>query len=484
MATLHQLDALGPDGPYRAQSRETISYLNGAPVAEMTMASSLYAVRVVKKLRAAPRLPLDSRLDAMRAAVQQFGHGCVAGMSARDYQHTVSNVTGTPISAVRIAVDGIERAGMSLGWSSQLAKPTAAVSDWRDRATTAGSAVWTRRGDVFAVLASGNTPAIHSAWFDAIAYGYRVILRPSRREPFTPFRLVTAMHEAGLGDYVALLPCNYAVSDKLVELADLAMVYGGQDMLDRYGKNTDVLVQGPGRSKVLITVDVDWKDAVDTVALAATRSGGASCMCTTSVLIEGDPMPFAEELAARLSQIPTLPPDDDRAVLTAQPLDSARRIEGYLASAAKGTTPLLGGRGVVDELPGGGAVLRPAVHVVDSWRAPQLGIELPFPCVWVGPWDRQAGVAPLRDSLVVVANTPDRQLIDELLQEPSISNVYVGNAPTTFAANVLPHDGYLGDFLMRTKTGLAAQKNIVKSCELMTHQPCAFARRSSLEIEQ
>jgi hypothetical protein len=65
-------------------------------------------------------------------------------------------------------------------------------------------------------------------------------------------------------------------------------------------------------------------------------------------------------------------------------------------------------------------------------------------------------------------NTADGQLIDQLLHEPSISNVYVGNHPSTFAAHVLPHDGYLGDFLMRTKSGLGSLKKIVKSCELVT----------------
>ncbi len=454
MSALRQLDAIGPDGPYRAQHRQAISYLTGQPVAEMSMVPSLYAIRVVKKLRAAPSLSVGQRLDAMRVAARQFAHGWVAGMSAPDYQRTVSKVTGTPITSVRRAVDGIEAVALNLAWSSQQARPVAAVNDWRDPATPGGSAIWTRRGDVFAVLSSGNTPAIHSAWFDAIAYGYRVVVRPSRREPFTPYRLVTAMHEAGLSDYVALLPCEYAVADKLVESADLAMVYGGQGILDKYKSNPNVLVQGPGRSKVLITANVDWQDAVDTVTRAATFNGGASCMCTSSVLVEGDPWPFAAALAAKLSQIPTLPPDDDNAILTAQPVESARSVERYLRSVAKGTVPLLGADGVVDELPGGGAVLRPAVHLVDSWRAPQLDIELSFPCVWVGPWDREAGVAPLRDSLVVVANTGDASLIDDLLHEPSIFNVYVGNHLTSFSANGLPHDGYLGDFLMRTKTGL------------------------------
>src|SRR5262249_26336188 len=98
MPALRQLDAIGPDGPYRAQHRQAISYLGGAPAAQMSMVPILYAIRAIKELRAAPRLSRGQRLDALRAAAREFAHGCVAGMSAPDYQRTVSRVTGTPIT--------------------------------------------------------------------------------------------------------------------------------------------------------------------------------------------------------------------------------------------------------------------------------------------------------------------------------------------------------------------------------------------------
>jgi acyl-CoA reductase-like NAD-dependent aldehyde dehydrogenase len=79
------------------------------------------------------------------------------------------------------------------------------VNQWQDPATRTGHAVWTRRGDVFAVHASGNHPGVHGLWLEAVALGYRVVVRPSQREPFTPHRLITALRQAGLGnDQVAL----------------------------------------------------------------------------------------------------------------------------------------------------------------------------------------------------------------------------------------------------------------------------------------
>jgi hypothetical protein len=91
------------------------------------------------------------------------------------------------------------------------------------------------------------------------------------------------------------------------------------------------------------------------------------------------------------------------------------------------------------------------VHQLDRPDAPQAGVELPFPCAWVAPWPRETGIEPLKDTLVLTAVSHDERLLDDLLAEPTISNVYVGDHPTYWMAPGLPHDGYLADFLMRTK---------------------------------
>jgi acyl-CoA reductase-like NAD-dependent aldehyde dehydrogenase len=172
---------------------------------------------------------------------------------------------------------------------------------------------------------------------------------------------------------------------------------------------------------------------------------------TTAVFVEGDPTLVAEAIAERLAAIPSLLPEDEQAVLTAYPLEAAKKIERYLLAKAAGTRALLGGEGVVDDLGDGSAVLRPAVHQLDRPDAPQANIELPFPCVWVVPWTQEAGIAPLRQTLVLTAVTQDEQLLDELLAEPTIKNLYIGNHPTYWIKPGIPHDGYLGEFLMRTK---------------------------------
>jgi hypothetical protein len=69
----------------------------------------------------------------------------------------------------------------------------------------------------------------------------------------------------------------------------------------------------------------------------------------------------------------------------------------------------------------------------------------------VSPWSRSDGLEPLRHSLVINAITNDDDLIDDLLAEPTIANVYRGHHPTYYGAPEIPHDGFLPDFLMRNK---------------------------------
>lgn len=449
------LDALGPGGPYRSRRLETITDFAGNPFAALSLAPSLYVTRAMKALHRASELPLDARIAAFAKAGRAFATQTIAGLTPAEYQHTVSATTGIPITAVREATDEIARAAERIQHSVRQARPHGAVDSWRDPLTRGGAAMWTRRGDVFAVHAAGNHPAVHQGWLDALALGYRVAVRPSRREPFTPHRLITALREAGFGDdRIVLLPTDHTVADDILRHADLGMVYGGDDVVRKYAGDARILPQGPGRSKILITAESEWEPILDTLVASISGGGGVGCVNATGILVEGDPTPVAAALAERLAALPSLPATDERAILPVAPIGLARRWDAHLRHRAAGTKAWLGGDGIIDDLGDGNAVLRPAVHQLDSPFAEQLGLEMSFPCAWIAPWDRDAGITALRNTLVLTAVTTDANLIDELVAEPTISNVYIGSHPTPWMAPGLPHDGYLAEFLMRTKTVL------------------------------
>lgn len=447
-----RIDALGPAGPYRSRERLPLTTPAGARIGEIAQVPALYVRRTLDAMRAATVPSAAERLDILDAAAEVFRHGTVGGLGPEAYARLVGTASGVPLAVVRQSADWVADVLRSQRETRDLAMPRGAVAEWDAEQTLAGSAVWTRRGDIFAVHAAGNTPAVHGLWPEALALGYKVAVRPSTREPFTAFRLVAALREAGFPpDALTLLPTGYAAADVIIAEADHAIVYGGQDVVDKYGGDPRVLTQGPGRSKILVTTDVDWREKIGVLAASVSHLGGTACTCATAILVEGDPEPVATAVAEALAAVPSLPADHPDAVLTVRPVEQARELDEYLHRVAGNARPLLGGDTIVDELPSGGAVLRPAVHLVDSSTAPQLGVELGFPCVWVGPWRPADGTAPLRDSLVLTAMTTRRDLIERLLDEPTITNLYLGDNATTWLRPGVPHDGYLGEHLMRSK---------------------------------
>ncbi|MEV0176954.1 aldehyde dehydrogenase family protein [Streptomyces sp. NPDC050803] len=357
-----------------------------------------------------------------------------------------------------------------LGWTVARQTPTGAAIDdsalpgetatHQPPAAPARTARWVRRGRVFGVVAPSNHPATHGAWLQAVAMGYRVAVRPGARDPFTPLRLVRSLLEAGLApDSIALLPGSHAAADALVDAADLALVYGGEDTVARMRGNDRVLVRGPGRSKVLVDRPLD--DAtLDHLVTEIASDGGVRCTNTTAVLTSGDPRELAEALAERLARLPVHPVTDERAVLPVRPLREAEGLRALLANSLDGALDVTarhysdGPLGVLGEGEGA-AALRPAVLCADRSDHPGLRLELPFPCVWVAPWRRAEGIGPLDDSLALTLLTEDSALVEEALDSPGVRTVLHGRVPGWWRDPFLPHDGYLGQFLQEAR-GYAA----------------------------
>ena len=455
-ADLVCIDALGPNGEYRTRNREVIATTGGTPVVELSIVPPLYLSRTIGAQRKVRPLPAAQSEAALAGTADVFATAVIGGLDFEAYVALASRISGLPIAITRAGARSVADAVASAVDAVRPARPVGAAVDWREERTRNGSAVWARRGEVFAVHAAGNGPGVHGLWPQALALGYRVAVRPSRREPLTAHRLVNALRQAGFrAEDAVYLPTDHDGADEIIRSADVAMVFGGQDVVDKYAHDPTVVVNGPGRAKILITADQDWRDYIDVIVDSIANLGGMACVNTTAVLYEGDPAPLARAIAERLAAIEPLPSEDERAILPTQSIDKATALASYLAAKAAGTTPLLGADQVVAPVGAGYAALRPAVHMLaepgSGTLTDKLNIELPFPCVWVAPWSRAAGIEPLRHSLVVNAITGDDDLIDDLLGEPTVTNVYRGRHPTYYGAPHIPHDGFLADVLMRNK---------------------------------
>ncbi|WP_434444362.1 aldehyde dehydrogenase family protein [Lentzea sp. E54] len=449
---LFPLDATGPNGSCRTLRPLIVRDVSDRPVAALSLVPQAHVNRTMAALRSAPEMPAAELVAAIEHAGRIFAHETVAGLSPADYLHMVSRTAGLPLSVVTDAAHLVERAAADLSWSVRAGCPLGAVPDWRGIGIGSEGPLWCRRGDLLTVVAAGNHPAIHVFWLEALALGYRVVVRPSTREPFTPHRLVSALHAAGVDhDRLAFLPTTHAQVDQQLALADLSIVYGGDDVVRKYSAHPGVLVQGPGRAKILLTRDEPWEPHLDVVLDSITHHAGTACINTTAVLTEHNPAELADALASRLALHATLPPENPDATLPVAVEAAASSLAAFLRGKARGTRAVLGADDVVAPLGDGSAALRPSVHVVDHPRASQAGIELPFPCVWIAPWSPADGITPARGSLVLTVITKREDLIDAAVRDPTISNVHIGDLPTYWYRSGLPHDGYLSEFLMRSK---------------------------------
>ena len=452
-AELLSIPALTASGSYTSKRQELVTDPTGEPRLSLSLVPEVLVSRTVSSLRKATPMPFAERVRAIAAAVELFATQTVAGMTPEQHATTVSRITGSPITFARGGLQRFIDAGRSVERTIAAAAPAGVSPDPSDPQLRDGGALWVRRGATLAMHAAGNASAIHASWLPPLALGFRVAVRPSRREPLTPYRLVTALRQCGFGeDQIAVLPTDYAGADEMLRSADLGLVYGGEDIVAKYGNNPRISVQGPGRSKIVIGSDVDWREHLDVIVASISAGGGANCMNASAVLIDGDASALAEAIAARLAELPALPQLDEHAVLPVRAASLAHATESHVLGVAQGARIWLGADGIAHEFGDGSATVMPAVFELASAGDERVQLEFPFPCVWVAPWSyQQHGTRPLRDSLALTALTHDQALIDELLEEPSIASVKTGDIPTGWSAPHLPHDDYMLSFFMRAK---------------------------------
>lgn len=445
------LTALGADGEYSPLRADPITSVSGELIGELAAVPLVWVTRQLQKLGTGANRSVSEREELLRHAATLFISGEFAGMDYEAYRQQVSKVSGLPITVVRSATDVIATAMEQACQMAYAAMPAAACAQWAEAEGFDGAAVWTRKGTTLAVNAAGNHPGVHSLWLEAVALGYSVAVRPSRREPLTAHRMICALRAAGFtGLELQYIPGDQDIVGPLINYADFGLVYGGPDVAAKFGSDPRVLVQGPGRSKVAVGGDITAR-VLDIIVSSVASQGGTACINATAIYCAQDHRHLAQLLADRLGSIEYLAPTDENAVLPSTDRATAEALQRALHKGAGNATAVLGADQLLRPGEQGHVTLAPTVYVCDSADAVQAGIELPYPCVWVLPWPLR-NPEPLTDSLVVTLIDAPHALVDTLIDDASVRNVYVGDVPTHWMRLGLPHDGYLGEFLMESKT--------------------------------
>lgn len=232
-----------------------------------------------------------------------------------------------------------------------------------------------------------NTFLCLEAVLEAALAGDAVWIRPSRREPFAPLRLVGALLEAGWpAEGLGLYPTAPETLPLLVEASDRAVLYGGEGLEQRFAGRPNVVVRGPGRARAIVGESAAPEAAAAWLVPRVVGDGGRFCLSLGTILVIDAPAgrrveEVGRRLAEALDAVPLQAGDDARYPVPTWPEpEAADAVARWIEDRLKPDDRVLTRRPLLQVGRGGEALLAPAlVALGEVHDHPLLGVELPFP---------------------------------------------------------------------------------------------------------
>lgn len=307
-----------------------------------------------------------------------------------------------------------------------------------------------------AVLPS-NSPGVHTLWIPAIPLQIGLALKPGSSEPWTPYRIASALVEAGVpAEAIGLYPGGHDAGPALLNSCPRNMIFGSQQTVDQYRGNPAVSVHGPGFSKILFGDDAvdDWRQHFDMMVESIFINGGRSCINCSSVWVPRHGKDIAQALAEKLGPVSVLAPDDPAASLAAftQPPVAAavwNMIENDLKSpGVEDMTADYGPRLVEEEYC---SYLRPMIVYCATPEPEVAKKEYMFPFASVVECPQADMLKHIGPTLVGTAVTQDQAWIRQLGDSVLIDRLNIGPIATNRLNWLQPHEGSIIDFLYRSR---------------------------------
>ena len=170
-----------------------------------------------------------------------------------------------------------------------------------------------------AVLPS-NSPGVHTLWLPVIPLQLGLVLKPGPQEPWTPYRMASAMVQAGIPPEVfSIYPGGPDAGAAVLSSCQRSMIFGGTATVQQYLGNPRVQAHGPGFSKILLGDDVVdmWPKYLDLMAESVYINSGRSCINCSGIWASRHTKEIAQALAEKLGPIDVKPPEDPEAGLAA-----------------------------------------------------------------------------------------------------------------------------------------------------------------------
>jgi acyl-CoA reductase-like NAD-dependent aldehyde dehydrogenase len=456
--------------PYESLDVETVvHFATGEPVARVGQAGGGLLRRDMRTARQARdilrQVPIEELVRGCRQAADLYLNGTLpmgdGTQSPDEFIHVQSASTGLPEHMARANMQknafvlqnmeqildaltrGIDPSILSRGYGEE---GRGVIVSYQAQSPVLG-----------AVLPS-NSPGVHTLWLPVIPLQLGLVLKPGAREPWTPYRIVSAFVQAGIpAEAMSIYPgAGGDVGAALLATCPRSMVFGDQNTVDQYRGDPRVQAHGPGFSKILLGDDVvdDWQQHLDLMVESVLINAGRSCINCSGVWASRHTREIAQALADRLGPIDVKPPDDPDAALAAFTVPRMAQgiwsmIENDLSE--EGVTDMtrdFGPRLVEQPLC---AYLRPVVAHCASPDCAIAAREHMFPFVSVVECPQQQMLDRIGPTLVCTAITRDERFIRDLGDATHIDRLNVGPVATSRINWLQPHEGNLIEFLFRSR---------------------------------
>ena len=455
--------------PYESIERETlVHFLTGEPVAEVSQVGGALLGRDLQKAGNARRalLAIDSEaiVERLQTAGNLYAHGTLTvgdtKQSPDDFVKQQSATTGLPESLCRgnmqknmFVLSNMDRIldALSRGLDPKILWQGYGVEH---RGVTVS---YQAQSPVLGLVLPSNSPGVHTLWLPVVALGVGLVMKPGSQEPWTPYRMATAMVEAGIpSEAIGLYPGATDVGATVLANCGRSMIFGSAKTVEQYRGNPRVQVHGPGFSKIILGDDCvdDWPRYLDLMAESVAINSGRGCINASAVYASRHTREIAAALAERLGPIAVKPPDDPEAKLAAFTVPGAAKaiwgqIEGLLKTpGVTHATADYGDRFVAHERCGW---LRPVVAHCTSPEPEIARAEYMFPFVSVVECPQDKMLDSIGPTLVCTAITDDEAFRSRLIDSTHIDRLNLGGIPTTKLDWLQPHEGNIIDFLYRSR---------------------------------
>ncbi len=455
--------------PYESLERETlVHFLTGEPVAEVSQVGGAIVGRDLQKADRAREalLAIDPEeiVERLQTAGNLYAHGTLqvgdARQSPEDFVKQQSATTGLPESLCRANMQ------KNLFVLSNMDRMLDALSRgldpailWRGYGTEHRGVVvsYQCQSPALGLVLPSNSPGVHTLWLPVIAIGVGLVMKPGGQEPWTPYRMASAMVEAGIpAEAIGLYPGATDVGAGILSGCRRSMIFGSAKTVEQYRGNPGVQVHGPGFSKILLGDDCvdDWERHLDVMIESVAVNSGRGCINASAIYASRHTKRIAEAIAARLGPVDVKPPDDPDAKLAAFTIPgAAKAIWGQIEAGLKApgvthATEPYGPRLVEGERCGW---LRPTVVHCGSPEPDIARAEYMFPFVSVVECPQERILDAIGPTLVATAITDDPAFQSRLVGCTHIDRLNLGPIPTTKLDWLQPHEGNIIDFLYRSR---------------------------------